>query len=165
VDAFGDAHAHEVLPGLWLGDQTAAADGDFLATNRIRAVFNCTRHLPFHDAVPGDKRHRVAIEDALPPTGADREAEQRAMAALAVRTVARICHEMRGGAVLVHCVAGRQRSASVVAMLLMFLHAGRLDAAGAIGAVRAKRPPAFVPQPTFFPTLAWWQEQCGCGAQ
>jgi hypothetical protein len=147
-------HAHEVEPGVWLGDAVAAADGVWLAARGIRLVCNCTKDLPFHASVPVEGRHRVAIDDTR------ERSEMVALAAAAIGTVTGIVKaRARGEPVLVHCFAGRQRSAAVVAMVLMVLRPG-LTADAAVAAVRAVRPAAFRPLPNFLPTLLEWQGWC-----
>ena len=56
--------------------------------------------------------------------------------------------EHRKGPVLVHCAAGMQRSAAVVAMYLMAKNPG-MKVEDAILYIQARRPIAFTPGPNF----------------
>ena len=39
--------AHEILPGLWLGNKYAALNNRWLKEQDITVVFNCTKDIPF----------------------------------------------------------------------------------------------------------------------
>jgi hypothetical protein len=148
--ALPEPHAQEVLPGVWLGDAVAAGDGAFLAGRRIGAVCNCTRDVPFHPSVPEGARHRVPVDDNRQP---DQVAE---LARLAAGTVAGLVRaRAEGRTLLVHCAAGRQRSAAVVAMLVMAVRGCGADEAVAF--VRAVRPAAFFPEANFAGALRAWE--------
>jgi protein-tyrosine phosphatase len=132
--------AHEILPRLWLGNKTAAADEDFLRTHDIRTVFNCTKHLPFHPSV--QKQYRVPVDDTLEP------AEIKNMFLWSPEIVYKLLAAYkRGETILVHCVAGMQRSAAVVAMFLMATMG--LSAEAAMQYVRDRRAVAFFPAANF----------------
>jgi hypothetical protein len=99
-------------------------------------VVNCTANLPF--ASPGSPQVQVRIpvddcpEDSLP-----------LFIALRDTTVLRDMEDVmaRGGRVLVHCMAGAQRSAAVAACFLVARRG--LDPEAAIHRVRSARPAAF----------------------
>ena len=58
-------HADLILPRLWLGNKTAAADPEFLRTVGVTTVFNCTKDLPFSPNV--QRKYRVPVDDNLQP--------------------------------------------------------------------------------------------------
>jgi hypothetical protein len=136
--------ADEVVPGLWLGSRYAALDGEYLKEKRIRAVFDCTKDIPFHTSIP--RQYRVPVDDNLQPE------EIRNLELWSYEIVYKIAMEMRRGekegtAVLVHCAAGMQRSAASVAMYLIATKGMTTDEA--IRFIRSKRSIAFTPAANF----------------
>ena len=105
-------HAHVIAPRLWLGNRKAAADGEFLQKHNVTTVFNCTKTLPFHDGVL--RKYRVPVDDNLEP------AEIKNMETCAPEAVYKVIAEYnRGETILIHCQAGMQRSAALMAMVLI----------------------------------------------
>jgi protein-tyrosine phosphatase len=133
-------NANEIVSRLWLGNSKAAHDEAFLKEKGIHTVFNCSKDIPFH---PRAKRcYRVPVDDNL------RTEEIRNMELWSFETVSKLCQEYRSGAtILVHCAAGMQRSAAVVAMFL--LATAKVPADKAMEHIRAKRPIAFMPMANF----------------
>ena len=136
--------ADEVIPGLWLGSRYAALNGEYLKEKRIRAVFDCTKDIPFHTSIP--RQYRVPVDDNLQPE------EIRNLELWSYEIVYKIAMEMRraekeGTAVLVHCAAGMQRSAASVAMYLIATKGMTTDEA--IRFIRSKRSIAFTPAANF----------------
>jgi hypothetical protein len=135
--------AHEILPGLWLGNRRAAADIEWLRAHDVRAVFNCTKDIPF--ATTATRNYRLPVDDNLAPS------EIRNMRAWAPEAVLKLLREWRSGPVLVHCAAGMQRSAALVAMLLISMKGMPLD--DVIAYIRSRRSIAFLPRANFLPAL------------
>ena len=136
--------ADEVVPGLWLGSRYAALNPEYLKEKRIAAVFNCTKDIPFEPVVR--RQYRVPVDDNL------QEAEIRNLELWSYEVVYKIMAEHRrataeGGAVLVHCAAGMQRSAASVAMYLIATQ--RMTTDQAIEYIRSKRSIAFRPSANF----------------
>ena len=136
--------ANEILPGLWLGNRVAALDQEFLEGKKIRAVFNCTKDIPFHFSVT--RRYRLPVDDNL------QMAEIRNMELWSFEVTYKIAHELRraqqeGGAILVHCAAGMQRSAAACAMYCIASQNASTDQA--IEFIQSKRPIAFRPKANF----------------
>lgn len=137
-------NADLILPNLWLGNIRAAQDADFLRQQEIDTVFNCTKDIPFHYSV--HRRYRVPVEDNL-------EAEEiRNLELWSFEVVYKLLLEYkRGKPILVHCAAGMQRSAAVVAM---FLIANRgMKHEDAIEYIRQRRPIAFYPHANFLKSI------------
>lgn len=136
--------ADEIVPGLWLGNRTAALDREFHEAKKIRTVFNCTKDIPFEENIK--RRYRVPVDDNL-------ELEEiRNLELWSFETVYKIAAEMRraqkeGEAILVHCAAGMQRSAASVAMYLVAMYGMTTDQA--IKYIQSKRPIAFRPGANF----------------
>ena len=136
--------ADEVIPGLWLGNRHAAADAKFAAEKKIRAVYNCSKDIPFLDAIP--RQYRVPVDDSR------QEPDIGNLEKWSFEIVYKISHEMRraheeGSAVLVHCAAGMQRSAASVAMYLIATR--NMTADEAMRFIRSKREIAFIPEANF----------------
>ena len=141
--------ANEILPGLWLGNRVAALSNDFMKEHKIGAVFNCTKDLPFEPSVR--RQYRVPVDDNL------EDAEIRNLELWSFEIVYKIAAEYRrareegsdsgSGGVLVHCMAGMQRSAASVAMYLIAFHSMTTDQA--IQFIQSKRPIAFRPGANF----------------
>lgn len=134
------ANAHEILPRLWLGNRAASEDNDWLASKGIRTVFNCTKTLPFSSVAV--HKYRLPVDDNL-------QAEEiNNMRAWAPEAVLKLIREYKNGSpILVHCHAGMQRSAALVAMML--IAQGRMSADEAMAYIREKRPVAFFPAANF----------------
>jgi len=139
-----ETSADEILPGLWIGNKGASRDREFLAKNKITAIFNCTKDLIFDSSVKN--LYRVPLDDNL-------EAEEiRNMELWAPEISYKIASEMRraeasGEGVLIHCYAGMQRSAGSVAMYLIAMKGLTADEAMAL--IKEKRPIAFTPRANF----------------
>ncbi len=141
-------NADEILPGLWIGNKVAAADDQFLREKRVRAVFNCTKDLPFSSVVK--RQYRIPVDDNLQPD------EIRNLELWSMEVAYKIAAEMREAranreAVLVHCHAGMQRSAASVAMYLIAAQGMQTDSA--IAFIREKRPIAFQPSANFYEAI------------
>jgi len=136
--------ADEILPGLWLGNKHAAANTNFLRKHDIRVVFNCTKQLPFDPTIR--RSYRVPVDDNLQP------AEISNMETWAPEIIYKLFMERKAGRkVLVHCHAGMQRSAAVVAMYLIAVYGFTADEA--MSFIHKKRDIAFTPSANFEPAI------------
>lgn len=135
-----DANAHEIIPRLWLGNAKASMDEDFLRGNNIVVVFNCTKNLSFSPIVP--IKYRVPVDDNL------EEDEIRNMELWSAEIAYKMMNEyVEGKTILVHCMAGMQRSAASVAFFLIaYLKMRALDA---MKMIKEKRRVAFYPRANF----------------
>lgn len=137
--------ADEIIPGLWLGNRAAAGDVSFAKQKNIRAIFNCTKDIPFLNAdIP--RKYRVPVDDSLQKEDIDK------LESWSYEIVYKIAQEYRrgqaeGSTVLVHCAAGMQRSAASVAMYLIATQNMTTDQA--ITYIQSKRPIAFRPGANF----------------
>jgi protein-tyrosine phosphatase len=136
--------AHEILPNLWLGNRNAALDPAWLSQKQIKAVFNCTKDIPYYPTI--QRRYRVPVDDNLQPN------EIRNMELWAYELVHKLTLEYKTGQpILVHCAAGMQRSAAAIAL---FLIASRnMTPDQAIQFIREKRSIAFFPRANFRPAI------------
>ena len=128
------ADAHEILTGLWIGNEKSSQDETFLRFNHIDVVFNCTKTLPFHYSIA--HKYRLPVDDNL------REEEIRNMELWSFDIAYKIMHEyLAGNRILVHCHAGMQRSAAAVAIFLIAFKRMRADEAMLF--IKQRRPIAF----------------------
>jgi protein-tyrosine phosphatase len=149
MSRIGD-NANIIIPRLWLGNKNAAADATFLQDNNIRAVFNCTKTLPFEESVL--HKYRVPVDDNLEPQ------EIKNMQDWAPEAVLRVVQEYKhGNSILIHCHAGMQRSAALMAMTLIALT--RQPADSVMSYIRSKRPIAFFPAANFDRSIRGFEKQ------
>jgi hypothetical protein len=132
--------ADEIVPGLWLGSRTAALDPKWLGEHNIKCVFNCTKDIPYVESV--QRRYRVPIDDNL-------EFEEiRNLELWSFEVVYKMVREYKTGEpILVHCAAGRQRSAACVALFLIATR--NMNPQQAMEFIKSKRSVAFFPSANF----------------
>lgn len=141
-------NADLILPGLWLGNGKASMDEDFLKKNNITVIFNCTKDLPFHSTIK--RRYRVPVDDNL-------EAEEiRNLELWSYEIIYKLTKEHHLQNILVHCYAGMQRSAAVVAMYLIAHKKMKTDEA--IAFLKEKRSIVFLPFPNFYDAIVGFQK-------
>lgn len=101
---------------LYLGNCQAARDREFFKDKRIRAVLNCTKELPNQFAHNRDIEYmRIPVDDSLK----DKDFE---LMYQYLPSVVEFIHKhanIQNNNVLIHCYAGRQRSAICVAAYLV----------------------------------------------
>lgn len=104
--------AHEIVPGIWLGNRLAALNEKWLKEKNITVVFNATKEIPFSPIIK--KQYRIPVDDNL-------QAEEiRNMTLWSHEAIYKLMKEHNGdNKILVHCFAGVQRSAAIVAMYLI----------------------------------------------
>jgi len=136
----GLPNAHEIIPGLWLGNGKAALDQKWLKEKNITVVFNATKDIAFSPTIK--KQYRIPVDDNL------EEEEIRNLELWSSEIAFKILGEYKTGkAILVHCMAGMQRSAASMAMM-MIVHLN-LHAQDVMQIIREKRPIAFYPRANF----------------
>lgn len=142
--------ANEILPNLWLGNARASMSEPFIAEKGIQVVFNCTKNLPFSPMIP--IKYRIPVDDNL------EEEEIRNMELWSGEIAFKIMAEYKQGRhILVHCMAGMQRSAASVAfMLIAHLHMRGLDA---MKMIKEKRSIAFHPRANFGRSIQYFDQR------
>jgi predicted protein tyrosine phosphatase len=134
------ADANEIIPRLWLGNAKASQDEEFIKKNNITVVFNCTKNLPFSPSIP--QKFRVPVDDNL------EEEEIRNMELWSSEIAYRILTEyIQGRTILVHCMAGMQRSAASTAFFLIVFN--KMRGLDAMKLIKSKRAIAFYPRANF----------------
>lgn len=123
---YAQTSVNEIIPGIWLGNYKAAIDIDFLKKNDINFILNCTPNMPLYNQIytPLEieniskiETYRIPVNDSL----LERdfilmEKYFKIVIPLLVRK-----YTVEKQRILIHCHAGKQRSAIVVAALLKVL--------------------------------------------
>jgi protein tyrosine/serine phosphatase len=113
--------ADEIIPGLWLGNYKPALDLDFIKNNNINVIINCTADIPFYNEMFDTKlkieTFRISVYDSL--LEKDILLMEEYFKHILPYMLKKYIHEKKR--ILVHCKAGAQRSAIVVAAFLKIL--------------------------------------------
>lgn len=137
----------EVRRGLYLGNHADSRDMQTILLRRIGLVLNVTEEWPrFSGFARGIREIKYNVKDDLERSSL---LLMQSFLPHAVDAIDRSLHN--GVPVLVHCHAGVQRSACVVAAYLMYSEG--LSVADAVYEVRKKRPIAFFPRVNFLESL------------
>jgi|FrelakmetLWP11LW_1041352.scaffolds.fasta_scaffold00058_22 hypothetical protein len=112
----------EIIPGLWLGNYQSAIDIDFLKKNDINFILNCTSNTSFFNEIHSKKSlsklqdieiYRIPVNDSL--LERDFILMEKYLKIILPMLVKKYIDKKN---ILIHCQAGKQRSAIVVAALL-----------------------------------------------
>lgn len=118
---YNGTSVNEIIPDLWLGNYKTALDVEFLKQANINVIINCTPHIPFADEKIlrdlGIEIHRIPVNDSL--LEKDIILMEEYFKTIIPLLLQRYTVENKK--ILVHCHAGKQRSAIVVAALLKVL--------------------------------------------
>lgn len=132
------AKYNKIMNRLYLGNFQAAKDKDFFKKKNIRAVLNCSKDIPNHFASNKNIEYmRIPVDDSLKQKDYDLMFDF-------MPVIVAFIHKhivVQKGNILVHCYAGRQRSAISVAVYLVDKYG--LDPKEACKVVLDKRPEAF----------------------
>ncbi len=140
--------AKQIIPGLWIGSAADAVNVRAAERRGIKLVVNCSKDIKQPPGWPTPVT-RIPIDDAEDETEVILRHWPRVVKAIdAVLS--------KGGAVLVHCYAGLQRSAATVAAYLMWKYA--YTAREAMRRVKLSKREAFTPKATFRQALELWQD-------
>jgi len=144
ISMSGLPDAHEILPGIWLGNKKASENDAWMKQKNITVVFNATKDIPFSTSI--HKQYRIPVDDNLQPE------EIRNMTLWSHEIVYKLMMEHnKGQNILVHCAAGMQRSAVIVGMYLIATKGMSWNQA--ISYIQSIRPIAFRPTPNFKDSL------------
>lgn len=137
---------YEVIPHLFVADFESAKDYiSSLTLQEKPYIINCTKDLP----MLSQHGIRLAVDD-------NRSATSMREMFNALPQITDAIHERvsHGRNVLVHCQAGRQRSAAAVSAYLIRHHKYTLE--DAVRHVRDKKPDAFFWEVNFRDALEWF---------
>jgi dual specificity MAP kinase phosphatase len=133
-----------VIKNIWLGNKSSSQNRDFLNNNKIKLVVNCTTdiHIPQWYEEDGINYIRLPIYDW------NSESNNNILKAEIMNIINTMnIYKESNKNILVHCFAGMQRSATVIACYLMYYYNFKPE--HAIFYIRNKRNIAFQPYPTF----------------
>ncbi|CAE6419977.1 unnamed protein product [Rhizoctonia solani] len=129
----------EVIENLWVGDFGAATSIELLEMAGVKYVVSCMRgKVQVHETM---QRHQIPLDDT----------EEQDVLSYLPATIAFIQKSLASGdGVLIHCMAGMSRSATIAAAYLMYSQG--LDPTGALELIREVRP-TIQPNPSFLHQL------------
>jgi len=131
--------SNQITDKVWLGNYADSSNENFIKDNNIKVIINCSKDLPFYfnnQEVP--YKYRIPVDD-------DRQDNSLYIMYLYLPKIVDIMkfHINRNENIYVHCHAGMQRSACVVAAYLISKH--NLHPGAAITHIKNQRPIAFSP--------------------
>ena len=130
----------EIIPGLWLGDKNISMNRQFFKDNNIEIVINCSKDLPFINLEV--EKVRLKVHDNL------QKDEIISMYNLLEYTTKYINDNLLlCKNILVHCYAGKQRSATLVVAYIMTY--GKMNLYKTIELVKSKKTNIFTPSINF----------------
>lgn len=132
------AKYNKITNNIILGNFQAAKDKDLFKKHKIRAVLNCSKDIPNHYSHHKDIEYmRIPVDDSLKQKDYDLMFQYMPVIVEFIHKHANIANNK----ILVHCAAGRQRSAISVAAFLV-AKCGKTPRE-ACKIVMEKRPEAF----------------------
>ena len=139
----------EIIPNLWLGNINIARNSKFFESNKIKLVLNCSKDISFYSNYT--KNVRIAVDDNLKSEEIDKMYKYLDKGSDLINMTIN-----RNEGVLVHCFAGKQRSATLIAAFLMKY--ANLKMKDAILSIKSKRLVAFTPCINFRSALQRYEE-------
>tara|TARA_B110000208_G_scaffold86_1_gene106 strand:- start:7973 stop:8422 length:450 start_codon:yes stop_codon:yes gene_type:complete len=142
--------ANEIITNLWLGNITDSQNDDFI--HKMNVVINCSKDIPFLNT-KSRSNIRVPIDDNL-------QKEELITLYTYLDNVTQKIHMYlkNNKSIFVHCYAGKQRSASVVAAYLIRYYNLNLDRARVY--IKSKRDIIFTPIMNFKASLELFEKDC-----
>lgn len=139
-----------VIKNLWLGNHKSSVDKDFLTKNNIKLIINLSKDLPFTDL--NIDKFRISIHD-------NRSLESDIGMIQNFKHSYNIINDKLSNneSVLIHCRAGMQRSAALVALYLMKKYRYSFDDAKSI--IKKKRCIAFYPITNFIGPIKYFESK------
>ena len=132
-----------IIDNIWLGDISDANNTLFLTNNNIKVIINCTKDFGSRNTT---FNYRLPINDDL---SIQSLVDMSGMLEQFVNIM-----EYHKENILVHCYAGRQRSATLVAAYIMRKYKMSYD--DALKFIKSRRHVAFEPSPNFAKVLYTW---------
>ena len=137
-------NVREIIPGLWLGDKNISLNRQFYIDNDIDIVINCSKELPFID-IDIDKI-RIKVDDNLEKTEIINMYNNFEYIVKYINDNLNLCKN-----ILVHCYAGRQRSATIIVSYL--LKYSKMNLEKVISLIKYKKEDIFYPKINFIEAL------------
>ena len=141
-----------ILPSLWIGDHKIAQCKQFFDVYKISVVINCTKDYNYLSEKTTNVR--IEVDDSLKKNDIDK-------LYLYFDKTADFIHDSinQGKNVLVHCYAGKQRSANIILAYLMKY--GRLSYPNAEQYLKSKRPICLEPCNNFREAILKYEKDLG----
>ena len=140
---------NKIINNLYIGNYESPSDKEFLKTNNIKLIINCTKNFKYNldDSI---NMTRLNITDFNSP-------ENNIIIASQINDILDIINIYINSneGVLVHCHMGQQRSAMVVACYLMKYYKMNLE--DAIKEIKKRRKFVFLPEATFIDFLKYYE--------
>lgn len=135
----------EILPNIWIGSHKDALNNKFIKNNHIQVIINCTKTIPF-SKLQNIKKIRIPVNDSL-------KDEDIELLYQYFDKTNKILNQTFSSLtpVLVHCYAGKQRSATVIAAFIM--EVTKLDKLDIIAMIKSKKNNCFTPCINFSKSL------------
>ena len=131
----------EIIPNIWIGNYKDALNKEFLIKNNIKYIINCTNTILFTD-IKDIIKIRIPVNDSL------KEIDIDLLSKYIPKTndILKKCF-YNLDPILVHCYAGKQRSATIIASFLM--KNTNLDKLKIIALIQSKKSDCFKPSINF----------------
>ena len=140
---------NEIIKNLWIGDYKSALNKKFLNKNNIKLIINCSKTLDFTE-LENIIKIRLSMNDDR------KEISDRKMIELFPTVYKTIDNNLKNNnGVLVHCKAGMQRSATIVALYLMRKYNKKFEEVKNI--IRNKRNIVFRPYVNFIKPIKYFE--------
>ena len=136
--------ACEILPNLWLGNILASRSSKFIMGNNVSVIVNCSKDIPF--CTNHTKNYRIAVDDNLKKKEVDIFYTYLDKIIPIIHT-----HLLNNDVILVHCYAGKQRSAAIIASYL--IRYSKMSLKQSVESIKSKRFIAFTPEINFLDAL------------
>lgn len=136
MDNYNNSY-NEIISGLWLGDKNSSHNTDFLTDKKIKCIINCSCDLPFINDSSIIKK-RIPVNDDL-------SFEANKIILKYLNKCLEFIHEniLNNKNILVHCYAGKQRSATII--LCYLIKYGKINKNIGVQLIQSKRQEAFTP--------------------
>lgn len=134
----------EIIPNLWLGNIKIAQNNTFFEKYNIDCVINCSNDIPFYSNYTTNIR--IAVNDNLKSSEIDKMYSYLHKACDIINKYLSLNKK-----ILVHCYAGKQRSACVIAAFL--IKYADMTLKNSIIAIKSKRLISFTPNINFLDAL------------
>lgn len=113
IDIFRSKHANMIDNNLWIGDIYSSRNRKFITDNNIKLIINCSNNIRFID-IPEIKKIRINVGD-------NNSIRTNNIMYKNLEPVTNLIEKYLANnkGVLIHCIFGIQRSATIVAAYLM----------------------------------------------
>ena len=136
--------ATEILPNLWISGILGVRNSMFYKNNNIKCVINCSKDIPFYSSETLNVR--IPVNDDLKKHEIQNLYKYMDKATNVIHS-----HFKKNQGIVVHCYAGKQRSASIIVAYL--IKYGNMTIQDAINSIKSKRIYVFTPCNNFIEAI------------